>query len=239
MLSWGHCCSSYYLKMRAEEILGKLKSMANPENVKGMARYGISTEGTLGISVYVLRGMAKGIGRDHGLALELWASGIHEARLLAVFIDDPKLVTEEQMESWSKDFDSWDVCDQACTSLFDQTPYAYRKAEEWSARKEEFVKRGAFSLMAGLAVHDKKAPDEKFEKLFPIIKRESTDERKYVKKAVSWALRNIGKRNKRLNARAIGVAKEIQKIDSKSARWISSDALRELQGGKIQKRLKH
>lgn len=223
--------------MDYDEIIGKLKSLESPKDREGMARFGINPDNTLGISVWKLREIAKETGRDHGLAQKLWASGIHEGRMLGVFVDEPEKVTEKQMDSWVKDFDSWDVCDQACTDLFDRTPFAYKKAVEWSARKEEFVKRAAFALMAGLAVHDKKAPDSEFERFFAIIKRESTDERNFVRKAVNWALRNIGKRNRNLNKGAIETAKEIQKIDSKSARWIAADALRELQGEKVQKRL--
>lgn len=212
--------------------------MSNKKNVDGMARYGINPKNNLGISIYKLRPLAKEIGKNHELSLKLWKSGIHDARLLAVFIEEPEKVTEKQMESWANDFDSWDVCDQACTSLFDLTPYAWKKAFEWSGRDEEFVKRGAFSLIAGLTVHDKKAEDSKFEDFFPLIKKESTDDRNYVKKAVNWALRNIGKRNFYLNKKAIEIAKEIQKINSKSAKWIANDAIRELTGEKIQKRIK-
>lgn len=199
------------------------------------------TESTLkttgGISIYKLRPVAKEIGKDHQLALKLWNSGIHDARLLAVFIEESSLVTGEQMDSWAKDFDSWDICDQACTSLFDSTPHAWKKVYEWAESKEEFVKRGAFSIIAGLAVHDKKAADSKFEDFFPIIKRESTDERNYVKKAINWALRNIGKRNLTLNKKAVKTAREIQKINSKTAKWIANDAIRELTSEKIQNRL--
>jgi len=222
--------------MNYEEIIEKLKSMANQKNVDGMARYGINPKNNLGILIYKLRPLAKEIGRDHKLALRLWNSGIHDARLLAVFIEDPEKVTEEQMESWANDFDSWDVCDQACTSLFDLTSLAYKKVSEWSERDEEFVKRAAFSLIAGLAVHDKKSSDDVFERVFPIIEAKSIDERNYVKKAVNWALRNIGKRNLYLNKRAIEAAKEIQNINSKSARWIASNAIRELSSDKVQKR---
>ena len=224
--------------MDYDEIIKRLKSMSDQKNVEGMARYGINPKNNLGISIYKLRPLAKEIGKNHELSLKLWKSGIHDARLLAVFIEEPTKVTEKQMESWAKDFDSWDVCDQACTSLFDLTPYAWKKAFEWSGRDEEFVKRGAFSLIAGLAVHDKKAEDSKIETFFPIIKKESTDDRNYVKKAVNWALRNIGKRNLNLNKKAIEIAKEIQKIDSKSAKWIANDAIRELTCEKIQKRIK-
>jgi 3-methyladenine DNA glycosylase AlkD len=223
--------------MEYNEVIIKLKSMGNPKNVEGMARFGINPKNNLGISIYKLRPLAKEIGRNHELSLKLWNSGIHDARLLAVFLEDPKKLTEAQMELWVKDFDSWDVCDQVCTSLFDRTPFAWKKVYEWAKRDEEFVKRGSFSIIAGLSVHDKKSPDEKFEELFLVIKKASTDERNYVKKAVNWALRNIGKRNLSLNKKAIKVAKEIKNIDSKSARWIASDAIRELTSSKIQDRV--
>lgn len=219
------------------EILELLKSSANPENVAGMARFGINPEKTYGIPIPTLRKIAKQTGRDHQIAQELWASGIHEARILACFIDDPKLVSESQMDRWAADFDSWDLCDQCCSNLFDRTPFAYQKADEWSQADEEFVKRAAFALMAALAVHDKKAPDGKFEAFFPVIVGGSTDERNFVKKAVNWALRQIGKRNKRLNSLAIETAGRIAESDSKAARWIASDALRELTSAKVQDKL--
>jgi len=223
--------------MNYNQIIKKLKLMSNKKNVDGMARYGINPKNNLGISIYQLRPLAKEIGKNHQLSLNLWGSGIHDARLLAVFIDEPEKVTEDQMDSWANDFDSWDVCDQACTSLFDLTPLAWDKIFEWSKRDEEFVKRGAFSLIAGLSVHDKKADDKKFEQLILLIKKNSTDERNYVKKAVNWALRNIGKRNIYLNKRAIETAREIQKIDSKTAKWIAGDAIRELTSEKIKQKL--
>lgn len=211
--------------------------MADPKNVEGMARFGINPEGTLGISMHDLRPMAKRIGKDHELAAQLWLTGIHEARLLAGLIDDPEKVTLKQMETWAADFDSWDVVDQVCGSLFDQTRLAYPKAVEWSEREEEFVKRAGFVLVAALSVHDKDASDKEFEKFLPIIKREATDERNFVKKAVNWALRQIGKRNLTLNKKAIKAAEEISKMDSRSARWIAADALRELRCDKVQNRL--
>ena len=224
--------------MQYEKLLKKLKSMEKPENVEGMARYGINPKNNLGISIYKLRPIAKEIGKNHDLALKLWNSGIHDARLLACFIDDPEKVTSNQMDLWAYNFDSWDICDQACTSLFDLTPLAWEKIIQWSKHEKEFVKRGAFSLIAGLAVHDKNANDKMFEKLFPIIIRESNDDRNYVKKAVNWALRNIGKRNKVLNKKAIETAKNILEIDSKTARWIANDAIRELTSEKVSKRFK-
>ncbi|HUV61555.1 MAG TPA: DNA alkylation repair protein [Thermoplasmata archaeon] len=221
-----------------DQVISELKSRANPRNVEGMARFGISSENTLGISVTELRKVAKRLGRDHSLALELWATGIHEARILAAIIDEPTEVTKGQMEGWAKDFDSWDVCDQATTCLFDRTPYAFETAVEWSSRDEEYVKRAGFAMMAGLAVHDKAAADDVFISLLQHVKRESLDDRRYVKKAVNWALRQIGKRNLRLNKEAIRVATEISEMDSRAARWIASDALRELRSEAVQKRLR-
>ena len=224
--------------MEYEEIIKTLKSHSNPKNVAGMARFGINSKNTLGVSIPVLRKIAKENGKNHTLAGELWNSGIHEARILASYVDDPENVTEKQMDDWVADFDSWDVCDQVCSSLFDKTPFAHRKAAEWSRRKEEFVKRAGFAMIAALAIHDKQAADSAFVKFLPIIKRESVDERNFVRKAVNWALRQIGKRNKRLNAAAIKAANEIEKIDSKAAKWIAKDALRELRSSAVQKRIK-
>lgn len=226
--------------MNYDEILKKLKSMADPKNVAGMARFGITPNKALGVSIYDLRPLAKKIGKNHSLALKLWSSGIHEARILASYVDEPEKVSEEQLERWVKDFDSWDVVDQV-SELIAKTPHVFKKIKAWSSREEEFVKRTAFALMAEIAWHDKTMADKKFEQFFDLIKKAVTDERNYVRKAVNWALRNIGKRNKFLNKRAIQVAKEIQsasqRTNSKSARWIAADALRELTSEKIQKRL--
>ena len=223
--------------MQYNDIIQKLKSLSDPEAVRGMARFGISPENTYGVSIPALRKIAKETGKDHTLAQQLWTSGIHEARILASMIDKPEMVTEVQMESWVKDFDSWDVCDQCCSNLFDKTEFAYRNASVWSEREEEFVKRAGFVLMACLAVHDKKATDEDFLKFLSIMKRESTDDRNFVKKALNWALRQVGKRNLNLNKMAVKVAEEMQQSDSKSARWIATDALRELTGEAVQNRL--
>jgi 3-methyladenine DNA glycosylase AlkD len=203
-----------------------------------MARYGINTANAYGVSVTTLREIAREAGKDRALAQRLWDSGKHEARILASLIALPKMVTEAQMESWVKDFDSWDVCDLTCSNLFSRTPFAYGKAMEWSRREEEYVKRAGFVLMAALTVHDKKMADAEFIKFLPVIKEKSTDERNMVKKAVNWALRQIGKRNVHLNGAAIQVAEEIKQMDSKSARWIASDALRELKSEKVQERVK-
>ena len=223
--------------MQYNDILKKLKALSNPKAVEGMARFGINPENTYGVSIPDLRKIAKEAGKDHSLAQKLWASRIHEARILVSMIDEPTAVSEEQMERWVKDFDSWDVCDQCCMNLFEKTKFAYQKCVEWSSNKQEFVKRAGFALMARLAVSDKKAIDGQFVNFFPIIKRESVDNRNFVKKGVNWALRQIGKRNRNLNKMAIRTAKEIQEVDSKSSKWIASDALRELTDEKIQKRL--
>jgi 3-methyladenine DNA glycosylase AlkD len=219
-------------------LIKKLKSLSNPEAVAGMARFGINPNNTYGVSIPVLRKMAKEIGKNHLLAQRLWNSSVHEARILAAMIDLPEEVTEKQMDRWVTDFDSWDVCDQVCSNLFDRAKLAHKKAMDWSERREEFVKRAGFVLMAALSVHNKAANDKEFLKFLPIIKREARDERNFVKKAVNWALRQIGKRNLRLNQMAIKTAKEIQGIDSKAAKWIASDALRELASEAVQKRLR-
>ena len=224
--------------MQYDAILKELESLSNPRAVEGMARFGINPENTYGVSMPDLRRIAREIGADHALAQQLWESGIHEARILASLIDRPKMVTEEQMERWVKDFNSWDVCDQCCGNLFGDTEFAYQKAVEWSSREEEFVKRAGFVLMARLAVSDKKADDGRFEGFFSIIKREATDDRNFVKKAVNWALRQIGKRNLSLNSKAIETAREIQGVDSRSARWVASDAIRELTSEAVQERLR-
>jgi 3-methyladenine DNA glycosylase AlkD len=223
--------------MTIKDILTQLESHGNPNNVAGMARYGIIAKKAFGVSAPALRAIAKEVGYSHGLALKLWATEIYDARILAAFIDDPKLVTENQMELWVKDFDNWAICDGVCLHLFRKTPYARKKAKQWTKRKEEFIRRAGFTLFATLAVHDKQADDKNFLQLLPIIKRASADERNGVKKAVNWALRQIGKRNLALNKLAIQTAKEIKKIDSPSARWIASDALRELTSDAVRKRL--
>ncbi|MGA8905726.1 MAG: DNA alkylation repair protein [Candidatus Bathyarchaeia archaeon] len=224
--------------MDRNDVLKRLKSHSNPEAVKGMARFGINPNNTYGVSIPTLRKIARELGRNHSLSLELWESGIHEARILASMIDIPEKVTATQMDKWVRDFDSWDVCDQSCSNLFDKTKAAYQKAVEWSLRHEEFTKRAGFALMAALAFHDKKASNAKFLKFLKAIKREATDERNFVRKAVNWALRQIGKRNLELNRAAVRTAKQIRKMPSKSARWIASDALRELTSTSMQKRLR-
>jgi 3-methyladenine DNA glycosylase AlkD len=221
-----------------KDVLDKLQSKAKPEQLAGMAKYGITVEQRLGVSVPDMRKLAKELVRDHKLALDLWRTGIAEARIVAGMVGDPAKLTEEQMDEWVKGIDSWDVCDQVCMNLFEKNQLAWKKIVDWSEREEEFVKRTAFSLIACLAWHDKKASDENFIELLPVIIREATDERNFVKKAVNWALRNIGKRNLNLNEAAINAAKEIKRLDSKAARWIAADAIRELESDAIQRRLK-
>ena len=219
-------------------ILDQLKAKANPNNLEGMAKFGMAVKKRLGVSVPEMRRIAKETGKNHTLALKLWKTDIAEARIVAALVAVPEELTEKDMDAWVKDINSWDICDQVCMSLFEKTLRARQKIIEWSEREEEFVKRAAFVLIAGLACHDKQATDQEFIGFLAIVKRGATDERNFVKKAINWALRNIGKRNSRLNKTAIKMAKEIQHLDSKAARWIAADALRELEGEKIQQRLK-
>lgn len=212
--------------------------MADGSRLAGMARSGIDTSRARGVTVPELRGLARRLGRDHDLAAELWGSEIHEARILATMVDDPGLVTERQVEAWVLDVDSWDLCDHLCGNLLDRTSYAFRKPVEWSRRDDEFVKRAAFALMATAAVHRKDADDAEFEPFFPLIRAGAIDDRNYVKKAVSWALRQIGKRSVHLNRRAVATAREISRIDAHAARWIASDALRELESDRVRERLR-
>jgi len=223
--------------MTCEQAIERLKELADSDRVAGMARYGIATEKALGVSIPALRALAKECGKDHGLAAALWETGIHEAMILASMVDDCRLVTAEQMERWVSDFASWDTCDQVCANLFDKTPWAYEKAVAWAGREGEYVKRAGFVMMARMAVSDKRAGDEAFEALLPLIVRESVDERNMVKKAVNWALRQIGKRNPRLNERAIEMGRQIAAIASPAARWIAADALRELSDPRVQQRV--
>lgn len=224
--------------MKSHEILQLLASRPDPRAVEGMARYGIVARKVYGgWSTPALRKLAREIGRDHALAQELWASEVYEARILATMIEDPEKVTGRQMNQWARDFDSWALCDGACINVLRHTRLAYQKCVEWSVRREEFVKRAAFSLMAGLTVADKAADDEAFRRFLPLIRSASTDERNMVKKSVNWALRQIGKRNARLNRAALALAREIHRLDSSSARWIASDARRELESPAVQRRL--
>lgn len=222
----------------AGEVLQTLEEMGDPSRLEGMARYGIRTDHAVGVTVTELRRLARGLRPDHELAAALWASGIHEARILASLVDEPARVSQAQMDAWVADLDSWDVCDGVCGNLFDRTPFALDKAVEWSTREPELEKRAAFALMACAAVHRRDLPDAAFASVLPVIREQASDDRNYVKKAVSWALRQIGKRSPELNARAIRTAEQIERTDARSARWIARDALLELRSDAVQGRLK-
>jgi len=223
---------------RARDVVRTLERMGDRSRLEGMARFGIDTTRAVGVTVTELRRFARDIGHDHELAAALWASGVHEARLLASLVDEPAMVSEAQMEAWVADLDSWDVCDGVCGNLFDRTPFALDKAVEWSSREPEFEKRAAFALMASAAVHRRDLPDAAFASLLRVIRAQATDERNYVKKAVSWALRQIGKRSSGLNPLAVRTAQQIGRIDSRAARWVARDALRELRSDAVQTRLR-
>ena len=221
-----------------DQVLTELRSLADPARRPGMATVGINVDRALGVSIPNLRKLGRRHRTDHDLALALWGTQIHEARILASMVDDPAAVTPEQMEDWVADLDSWDLCDQVCSNLFDATPFATGKAREWTRRPEEYVKRAGFTLIAALAVHDHTSTDRAFIAWFPAIRRGASDERNYVKKAVNWALRGIGKRNLALNAAAIAEAELLTASEHRSARWIARDALRELRSDAVQERLR-
>ena len=224
--------------LACEEIVRMLESKRNQENVDGMARFGIKSDKALGLCMEDILAIAKLAGKDHDLAQQLWATGIYDARVLAARVDDPKKVTRDQMERWAKDFDNWAVCDNACMHLFDRVPFVWVVVPDWCRREEEFVRRAGFTLIATLSIHDKKTGDERFLTFLPLIREASMDERPMVRKAVNWALRQIGKRNARLNRLAVGCARRILRRETPSARWIASDALRELSDPVVLKRLK-
>lgn len=241
------------MTLSAGALVERLKARANPDNVAGMARYGIKPEGNLGLSMPEIRALAADVRREvaaahpkdrggaeaerHALALELWGAGGRDARMVAALVDVPALVTGEQMDAWVADLDSWDICDLVTGSLFDRTKAAYREAAEWAGRDEEFVRRAGFAMMAWLAVHDKKAGDERFEAFLPLIERHASDERNFVKKAVSWALRGIGKRSVGLHAPALAVAERLAASESKAARWVGKDAVKELESEAVRARM--
>jgi len=219
----------------ADEVLAALRALADPSRLAGMARYGIATEHALGVTVRELRTVAREFGRDHDLAADLWDSGVHEARILASLVDDPALVDDAQFESWAGGFDSWDLCDQVCQNLFRSAPAAWTKAAEWTTRPELFVRRAGFTLMAGLAVADKRADDERFAALLAPLAAGADDDRPLVRKGASWALRAIGKRSSDLNRQAIETADQLRS-GSTAARWVGTDALRELRSPAVRKR---
>lgn len=224
--------------MDAKTIFERFEKLGNPKALEGMRHFGIKVEKAYGVRVPNMRQIAKEIKKDHPLALELWKYDIHEAKILATMIADPKQLTSELMEDWVKDFYSWDVCDQCIMNFFEKHELAWQKAIEWIDREEEYVKRAGYVLMARLAVSDKKASDDKFTPFFELIKKGATDERNFVKKAVNWAIRQIGKRNLLLNKKMITLSQELKQMNSKSAKWIAGDAIRELDGEAVQQRLK-
>ncbi len=221
-------------------VIKELKRHADKNNLIGMTKFGINPDNAFGVRIPILRKLAKDIGKDHDLALKLWDTGFHEARILAAFIDDPKKVTIDQMDKWTHDFDSWDLCDQCTNKLFDKTPYAYDMIRKWESNEETFIRRAAFALLATMAVHDKKSPDTFFEEFFPVIIERADDDRNFVRKAVNWALRQIGKRSMYLNDKALETCGKIitRFPDSKSARWIASDAIKELKDEKTIARIR-
>jgi 3-methyladenine DNA glycosylase AlkD len=216
------------LTLTAEEIVREMRALANPANREGMARFGIDASAALGVTVPRIRSIARRAGKSQRLAEELWATGIHEARLLASMVGDPQTITRSTMDRWARDFNSWDVCDSCCCNLFDRTPYAWAKIEKWAANNREYVRRAAFATLAGIAVHDKAAEDQRFLDSLVLIETWAFDDRNFVRKAVNWALRNIGKRNAQLLPAAIASAERIRAQGSRPARWIAADALREL-----------
>jgi 3-methyladenine DNA glycosylase AlkD len=216
------------LARETSAVLTELRALGSAENRAGMARFGINTGKAFGVSMTAMRPMARRFRRRHDLAAELWVSGWHEARILAALIDDPKLVTRKQMDTWTADFDSWDLCDQACMKLFAKTPFVPEKVAKWAKDKREFVRRAAFATVAGYAVGAKTAPDSEFPPFLDLIENHAGDERNFVKKAVHWALRQIGKRSAALHRPALELARKLAASDDRTARWIGKDAVREL-----------
>jgi 3-methyladenine DNA glycosylase AlkD len=214
--------------MNVSEVIEQLRQSADASRLEGMSRYGIDVSSAFGVTMPEIRKLAKAIKKDHALALELWETGIRECQILASLVDDRKQVSKQQMDNWVSDFNSWEVCDQVCGNLFVRTPYAIEKALEYSLSEKEFIKRAGFVLMAEMQVHNKKVSNEELLQFFPIIEREAWDDRNFVKKAVNWALRQMGKRNKELHKVAVQCAKRIAQQESKAAKWIAKDALNEL-----------
>lgn len=220
-----------------DDVIAALKKRSSKKTRDGMARYAIPSERAFGVPVGEIRKLGKALGKSHALADALWKSGHYEARMLATFVDDIALVTPQQMDSWCKDFDSWAICDTACFGFFDRSAHAYKKVTAWAKRKPEFEKRAAFALLASLALHDKQADSEQFLALLPLVEAAAEDERNFVKKAVSWALRSVGRRNVELNRASIAVAERLAKSPTLAARWVGKDALRELSGPAVKRRL--
>jgi 3-methyladenine DNA glycosylase AlkD len=215
-------------RVTKNDILTWLEQRGSQRNVAGMARYGIVAKRVYGVSMKTLLAMKQRLGTDHALAAALWTSGWYEARLLAALVDDPARVTRRQMNAWAASFENWADCDTVCFHLFDRTPFAWEKARQWSASHRLFVKRAAFALMACLALHDKAAPDQRFRAFLPLIEKGAGDERNFVKKSVSWALRAIGRRSPALKAAARSVARRLAQSQDAAPRWVGKDAARDL-----------
>jgi 3-methyladenine DNA glycosylase AlkD len=222
---------------QVDVAVASLKRMATKKVRDGMARYGLPSEHALGVSVGDIQKLAKSLGRNHGLALALWETGLYECRMLAAYVDEPDRVTPSQMDRWCRDFDNWGICDTVCFAMFDRTKHAWSKVRQWANRREEFVKRAAFALLWGLTVHDKQAGDEPFLEGLAIVELSATDERHFVKKSVNMALRAIGKRNRPLNRSAVTLARRLAATSNDTARWIGKDALRELDSSSVKRRL--
>jgi len=225
------------LRQEVQAALSWLRQKSTQRDRKNFARFGITANKAFGVSMANLQVLAKRLGRNHELAAALWDTGWYEARMLTSFVDDPARVTPAQMDRWCRDFDNWGICDTVCFHLFDRTPHAFRKVEQWSGRQSEFVKRAAFALLASLALHDKRADDESFARCLPLVERAATDDRNFVKKGVSWALRGIGRRSSDLYAAAVAVAKRLAASPQGAARWVGKDALRDLASPKVRARL--
>jgi 3-methyladenine DNA glycosylase AlkD len=222
---------------QVRDALAWLERRGTRRDREGMARYGIVANKAFGVSVSNIRQLGKRLGRDHDIAAALWETGWYEARMLCAFVDEPARVTPAQMDRWARDFDNWAICDTLCFHLFDRTPHAWRKVGQWSRRPEEFVKRAAFALLASLGLHDKETGDEPFLRSLALIERGASDDRNFVKKGASWALRAVGRRNPELNAAAVDAARRRAQSDRPSARWIGKDALRELTGPVVRRQL--
>lgn len=225
------------VERQVDEALTWLRRRGSKRNRDGMARYGIVAPNVFGVSVATIQQLGKRLGRNHALALALWQTGWYEARMLCAFVDEPGRVTPSQMDRWARDFDNWAICDTVCFHLFDRTPHAWTKVHKWSGRRGEFVKRAAFATLAGLSLHDKTSSDEPFVQALGLIEPAATDERNFVKKGVSWALRTVGRRSVRLNEESVAIATRLTGADAKSARWIGRDALRELTSAAVRTRL--
>jgi 3-methyladenine DNA glycosylase AlkD len=225
------------LEDQVKEIVASLKRMGSKSVRDGMVRYGLPPDNAFGIPVGKMQTFAKDIGRNHELALALWETGYYESRMVAAFIDDPALVTALQMDRWCKDFDNWGIVDTVCFKLFDQTPHAWKKVEQWSKKREEFQKRAAFALLASLAGHDKAASNQQFLRCLPLIEKASTDERNFVKKGVSWGLRTVGRRNLELNAACTALAQKLSESPDPTARWLGKEALREFKSPVVARQL--